>query len=255
MFKKIKNFFLTFRKLKSSCALLFYRLKYFNSGSDFVYTFELRNGIRVNANKKKGDLGHLHGIFVEEEYSFTADPAASFNILDIGANAGYFSLYAAQKFPNAKIYAFEPFAETYACLEENMKLNNFKNINAFQYAVSDKSGPADFYSVEWAGCNSLIKDKFEEGYYKTSKVSCISFAEIFRVTGVDKFDFAKVDCEGSEYPMLLNSPDEVIKKISEYVIEVHIDKNYSYKDMIERFEKLGYKTDYKNYLLRAVSRK
>jgi FkbM family methyltransferase len=255
MLKKIKNFFLTFKKLKTSCALLFYRLKYFNGGSDLEYTFELRNGIRVNATKKKGDLGHLHGIFIEEEYSFTRDPAASLNIVDIGANAGYFSLYASQKFPNSKIYAFEPFPETYACLVENLKLNDFKNIKAFQYAVSDKSGLMDFYSVEWAGMNTLIKDKFDEGHYQTSKVSCISFDKIFSMAGVDKFDFAKIDCEGSEYPMLLNSPDETIRKVKEYVIEVHFDKNYSYKDMIERFEKLGYKTDYKNYLLRAVSQK
>lgn len=248
---KIRNFFLTFKVLTFGSAALFYKLKYFNPRVSSEHTFKLRNGLKLTANKTKGNLNHLYDIFVKEVYKFEGDTNTSYNILDIGANRGYFSLYMAQKFPNAKIYAFEPFPETFSQLEDNIKRNHCRNINSYKYAVYDKNGIMDFYSVNWAGCNSLIKDKFEEGYYETTKVSCISFDKISSLTRADKFDFAKIDCEGSEYPILLNSPDEAIRKVKEYVIEVHIDKNYSPKDLIKKLESIGYITNLKKYILRA----
>ena len=50
-------------------------------------------------------------------------------ILDIGANIGTTSLFFASINPNAQIISFEPHPHTIKRAEENIKLNNFQNID------------------------------------------------------------------------------------------------------------------------------
>ncbi len=57
-------------------------------------------------------------------------------IVDIGAHIGVFSCYAAVKYPKAKVFAFEPAAETFADLLKNTKPHG--NIVAYNLAVSEK---------------------------------------------------------------------------------------------------------------------
>src|SRR5262245_17130708 len=49
-------------------------------------------------------------------------------IMDVGAHIGCFSLLAAGRTPNGKIYAFEPSAETYQVLQQNVRANQLSNI-------------------------------------------------------------------------------------------------------------------------------
>ncbi|MCI0448529.1 MAG: FkbM family methyltransferase [Chlorobi bacterium] len=211
----------------------------------------MKNGLKLSVNRNSGDLTTLFEIFVNSDYNFKGDPKISFNILDIGANVGYFSLYIAKRFPKSSIFCFEPFTETYGRLTDNLMRNNSANIKAYRLAVSDFNGTSQFYSLDWAGCNTLIKGKFDEGHYKTTNVECISFDDIFKLTGVNEFMFGKIDCEGSEYQIFLNSRDESIRSVRNYIIEVHNDKKFTSQDLITRFQSLGYIVKYKKNLMEA----
>src|SRR5687768_15349578 len=57
--------------------------------------------------------------------------------LDIGANIGYFSLLAANNEPTSKIISFEPVKKLFRDLEENISINNIKNITALNVAIGD----------------------------------------------------------------------------------------------------------------------
>jgi tRNA G37 N-methylase Trm5 len=58
--------------------------------------------------------------------------------VDVGANIGLFSLVAARHVgQSGKVYAFEPTANIYDRLCENVQLNQFNNILCFQLALSD----------------------------------------------------------------------------------------------------------------------
>ena len=46
-------------------------------------------------------------------------------VLDIGANLGIYSLYAARK--QCEVYAFEPTPNIFNLLNENFKMNGFEN--------------------------------------------------------------------------------------------------------------------------------
>lgn len=240
-----------YSRLKPGSFLRFYRLKYLAGDADKKYNFRLKNGLNITVNKKAGDLTTLFEIFVNEDYKYNNEKKKDLRIIDIGANVGYFSLFISQKYPIAKIYSFEPFPATYERLQENLKLNTVSNVKTYQLAVSDKKGTAEFYSIDWAGCNTLTKGKFDEGHFETTVVQTISFNDLFEMTGTPEFDYAKIDCEGSEYPIFLNSKDSAIKAVKNYVIEVHDDSQYSGNDLIQRFESLGFKTNYKDNILTA----
>jgi len=251
LYTKAKNLFRTFKTFKFNSAVKFYLLKYIKGQNNKLNYFYLRNGLNVSVNKNAGDLTTLFEIFINGDYSFEGDRNQKFNILDIGANVGYYSLYANKIFPYAKIYSFEPFPGTFQRLADNINRNNGKNITAFPFAVSDFNGESKFYTFDWAGCNTLIDRKFDEGHHKTTTVNCISFNDLFKMTGVNEFMFGKIDCEGSEYRIFLNSKDEFIRLIKNYIIEVHDDNKFSKNDLIKRFESLGYRVLDKGGLIEA----
>lgn len=58
------------------------------------------------------------------------------NMLDIGANIGFVSLYASTVVgPNGRILSFEANPETVPLLEENININSFKNIQVFPFGL------------------------------------------------------------------------------------------------------------------------
>jgi FkbM family methyltransferase len=237
---KIKNFFKTLSRLKLTGALKFYTLKYFKGEDKNIHLLKLRSGQTLSVNKNTGDLTTLFEIFINDDYKFSGSRNSKLKIIDIGANIGFFSIYAAVNYPASQIYSFEPYPPTYARLIDNLRRNNIKNVKPFPYAVSDK-----------AGCNTMLTGTFDEGLYETTEVDSISFESIFEMTGERKFDMAKIDCEGSEYGIILNSSPGALQNINEFVIEVHEVKGFDKNDLIKRFHEIGYETHFAENLLKA----
>lgn len=241
MARSLRHFYKLIKEVYILDVLKYYLIVKLRSKSKKNYTIRLRNGLVVDIVPKAGDYCAFHEVFIKEDYKLT-DNFLPKNILDIGANVGYYSLYASRKYPEAKIFSFEPFPSTHSRLTHNITTNKIENISPFPFAISDKNGKVNFYSIDWIGANTLNSDKFDVANCLITEVDCISFSNIFEMTKVESFDLAKIDCEGSEYPILINNPDESILKIKNYIIEVHPDKTYSAMDLKVRFEKLGYKT-------------
>lgn len=245
MLNKLRSFLKLHKVLNIRSVFLYLYLKNFKNNSGNSYHFKLRNNLHLLVTPLLGNLNPFYEIFVQEIYRPNiSNGLREMNILDIGANVGYFSLYASKIFKNARIFSFEPYHNTLNVFNKQLEMNSIHNVKTYQQAVSDKSGKATLYVTEWSGCNTIIPNKFDEGYYSSIEVECINLERIFKITGVDTFDLAKIDCEGSEYQIILNTPDEQILKINEFVIEAHIDKNHTYTDLIKRFNDLGYESNY-----------
>ena len=63
-------------------------------------------------------------------------------ILDVGANAGIYSLAALAIQPHATVHAFEPTAEIAARLRATAMLNGLDHLNVHEAAVLNKNGQA-----------------------------------------------------------------------------------------------------------------
>lgn len=118
-------------------------------------------------------------------------------IVDIGAHIGIFACYAAAKYPNAKVYAFEPAKETFADLKKNTSA--YPNITAFNFGVSDKSEIEIQYLPHMNYSTSGYYSKDVNGAVK-EKVKCMSLDEIIDMVG--NIRFLKMDCEGAEWDII-----------------------------------------------------
>ncbi|MDO8265286.1 MAG: FkbM family methyltransferase [Candidatus Parcubacteria bacterium] len=116
-------------------------------------------------------------------------------IVDIGANLGYYSLIAAELTGNeGKILAFEPEPENFSLLLKNIEANGYKNIKAFNLAVSDRSGKTNLFVCEESTGSHKIYDSGENR--KSIAVSSVSIDDFLGKTS--KIDIIKIDVEGAE---------------------------------------------------------
>jgi FkbM family methyltransferase len=119
-------------------------------------------------------------------------------VIDIGANAGYYSLVASVKVHSGKVYAFEPNPVTYKMLLENIQLNNIKNIYPLQLAVSSGEEEKDLFisDIDNTGMTGLSKAENFSG--KTALVKTVSLDYWVAQNKIGKIDFIKIDIEGGE---------------------------------------------------------
>jgi FkbM family methyltransferase len=130
-----------------------------------------------------------------------------------------------------KVYSFEPEPENFNLLLTNVRLNSIKNIEAINKAVSKKTGTAKLrIGVDESEC-SLDNEGID--------VDTISLKDFFDTYKIKKIDFLKMDCEGSEYDILMNTPKEYLKRIGKISMEVH-KTNMFLEDMSDFLSKNGF---------------
>jgi FkbM family methyltransferase len=140
--------------------------------------------------------------------------------VDIGANIGGFLKQYHEKFE--VIYAYEPIKVLY----EKILNYNFKNVIIYNEAVADYFGESEIvlHFNNESGSSSLKKvvdDIIEIKEWTNSvvnKVNIIDIEEVIKRTGSENIDYMKIDCENSEYLILLNKDLSKIKYIG---IEIH----------------------------------
>ncbi|MBP9841515.1 MAG: FkbM family methyltransferase [Simkaniaceae bacterium] len=119
------------------------------------------------------------------------------NVIDIGANLGLHSLLLAKI--GFQVTAYEPDPYHFQILQENMALNHVKTVTAYQAAVSNQSGKAQFVRVLGNTTSShLMGSKTPYGELETFEVPVIDIKEIIK-----KADLIKMDVEGHEGTILL----------------------------------------------------
>jgi len=124
--------------------------------------------------------------------------------LDVGANIGFISLVAASFIgENGLVYAFEPHPETYKILEENIRLNSFKNICSMNIALGAEVSEAKIYDNLDGnrGSSSLIRP---EGASKKNgkKIEIVTIDKLIEEYNLHIPSIIKIDVEGFELEVL-----------------------------------------------------
>jgi len=169
--------------------------------------------------------------------------------IDVGANQGEFSIFAASKLPHGRVLAFEPVSETRKLLMKNKKINAFQNLEIFDFGLSDHAGSFPVYtSVDTAlhhgyheGLSTLYKTKdrtvFEE------EVSLNVFDDIF-YTDLKRMDFVKIDVEGAELYVLKGMYNSLLRFRPDLMIEINEETfnaaSYSTTDLVSFLKGLNY---------------
>lgn len=118
-------------------------------------------------------------------------------VLDIGANIGWYSLNLAKDVPEGCIMAFEPIPKTYQYLKKNIAINGIKNVELYNFGLSDKEGESVFYYDSTLSGAASLRDLHEDR--EKIKVKCrVKRIDDF-INGISpKIDFIKCDVEGAE---------------------------------------------------------
>ena len=153
-------------------------------------------------------------ILVDGEYCFDKFECTEKDIMiDIGAHVGMVSILYGKLYPQLKIYAFEPDPRNYKMMLMNIKLNNVKNITPFNMAVSGDGRELKMCidpELSAVGTQTSITSGNKKEFYT---VQSTTIKDIFEKYNIDTCKFLKIDCEGSEYEILLNTPTEILQKI------------------------------------------
>jgi FkbM family methyltransferase len=207
--------------------------------------FETRNGVIVEVPLRL--LHTFKEIFMDECYLAGLErpiPSGA-TVIDIGANAGYFTLFAASRFTDARVFSFEPVPVNYAQLERHRNLNGSRQIKCFLQAVAGQTGEISLSldsSDSFTTSATMIFAKTDA--QEKIKVPCVTLAQVMDENGISKCDLLKMDCEGAEYDILYNCPLEYLQRIDQIAIEVHRGEkeNQKIEAMEAFFKKQGFFT-------------
>lgn len=188
---------------------------------------ETVNGKKIKLLLRDGvDDSVINEVFKFKEYRGIMEiiQNAQEDILDVGAHAGYFSLWAAALNSKVKIFALEPVKQNFLFLQENLKANKFKNIKPENMALSKQSKEIKIFLSEDSHNHSLLPIS-----EKVEKVKSENFEDFTNKKKISKISLIKMDIEGGEYEIFENSIDIIAAKTENIFLEYHQTETKNFK--------------------------
>ena len=164
------------------------------------------------------------------------------NVINIGANIGYFTLLAAREVgPDGKVFAFEPFPQTVELLKKNIDSNGYKNVEVISMAVSDRKEKSFLALKSDSGHNFVTSASNKE--YDSIEISTITADDYFDENL--KIDFLIMDAEGYE-PKILDGMKNILENnltmqiLTEYNPHTLQIAKTSGQKFLEKLEEFGF---------------
>jgi len=207
--------------------------------ADLTIKFRIGSDYLTARYGKVSDLFVLEEIYLEKLYD--GDYRGSF-VIDVGGYIGETALFFAQRGAR-RVFCVEPSPDNLRLLEQNISQSSFKDkIVIIRAAILDKDGSVEFYMNNQRPSDNRVANYHDFMKYHTRSdlkynVQAMSFQSLLEYTGLEEVDVVKLDCEGSEYDILLGTPDSVLKRVRKYIIEYHNGPDV----LVRRLDDLGYK--------------
>jgi FkbM family methyltransferase len=231
-----------------------------------LLSLEMREAFR--SNKKTQVEAHFFGnrifaysyktlqylideIFLRKDYNFNYKKDNPV-IIDCGANIGMAVLFLKRKYPDSRIFAFEPNPVAFELLRKNVSVNNLENVSCYNVGVAGDEGELNLY----------VESENDEGSLVGSLLAERGGKDIFkvRVEKLSKYilehrpELIKMDIEGGEVAVV-----EELAKTNALAIPQEIILEYHHKingqkarlsGFLKTFENFGFDynliTDYRN---------
>lgn len=166
------------------------------------------------------ELFIFYEVFIDGCYRvFRSKP---FNVIDIGMNVGFASLFFASQSIVNHIFGFEPFRHTFDDAMINLQMNAHLSgkVHAHNYGLAHQSEKRMVsYSAENKGKNSMHAGSGNEQIELRDVYTALD--EIFKGDCTEQF-FVKMDCEGAEFEIFDRLKQRPInERIFGFIIEWH----------------------------------
>ena len=167
------------------------------------------------------------------------------HFLNIGCHIGTIALPISKYID--KVTAIEAYPPTYKHLNENLKLNNIKNIETLNYAIGDKDQKIYFLDESNiriknnTGGMHVITNEDIKNNRLSSKIysrKLNNYMKKLDDIDIDKFDLLLADVEGKEYEMLLGGEKKILEYKPIIIVEIWGNKKRKLENMSTSSEKI-----------------
>ncbi|MFH1681009.1 MAG: FkbM family methyltransferase [Candidatus Eisenbacteria bacterium] len=170
-----------------------------------------------------GLMSAFNEVFLRDVYGVGSMAALGAEpvVVDIGANAGFFTLFLLSLRPRAKVLAFEPIPENRVIMERQKRLNPGLDFVIDPRAVFGERKTTeigyDGRKRHPVGASLLPRDEADMAI----PVETITLPDLFSEYSLDRCDLLKIDGEGAEFEILYRCPGALYESIRAMVVEVH----------------------------------
>ena len=165
--------------------------------------------------------------------------------IDVGANQGEYTLFAAKRLTNGKVLPFEPLPSILKLLRQNIEVNRFANIEVYECGLSDRNEQLNIFEIDDAheGLATFFPGSRKKGIEYSVPLRRLD--DIVAERKIERLDFIKLDIEGGELKALLGAAESIEQFKPVVMIEINKETytaaGYSVDDVKEFFTRRSYK--------------
>ncbi len=196
------------------------------------YPFELRlrTGQQITL-RERTDVTVFWLVFARRHYPVHP---ADLIIIDMGANIGIFTLYAAREAPQCRIVAIEPFPDTCSRLQSLVEMNRLQDrVTILDYAVaaSPATRSMDSATEVPSQYRRVYSDATKElNFNHRNRVKQAEDGVVVKTETLDRVlddahvhsgDLVKMNIHGSEYEVLMSASPAVLSRCKKIAVQYH----------------------------------
>lgn len=158
--------------------------------------------------------------------------------VDFGGHIGSFALAFARAHPRGRVVSFEATPGTFGYLQRNLEANGLTTrASAHNVAVSDRDGTLEMATHgDGSGHNGVLH--LGEAGLETISVPCVTAAHAFEKAD-GPVEVVKMDIEGAEYDLVLNSDPDDWASVRRVVMEYHDLPGRDWSELRDWFAGIG----------------
>lgn len=170
------------------------------------------------------------------------------DIIDIGANIGFFTVLFAKNIEKGSVLSIEPTKRTLERLYKNIKLNNVTNkVDVFEGVVTNANGTVEIKTIkgkeEFSSLGKMEHPSVANEQWTIETVKGITLDELVNLKSLNP-GFIKIDVEGVEHLVFDGAQDVlneyrpiILSELSDFLLKKN---GSSAKEVINLIESCGY---------------
>ena len=165
-------------------------------------------------------------------------------ILDVGAHIGWYAINFAKRFPESKVYTFEPVGLTFEFLKRNIERNHLSNVVCLNFGLSSVEEEREFYYYKGGSALASIENLISHQNIKKVKCQLKPLDALLIELEMNAVNFIKCDVEGAELFMLQGARNTINEFQPIILIELYEEWcnkcGYSSKDVMDFLTSMDY---------------
>lgn len=177
----------------------------------------------------------LAEVLLENDYATDYTGAT---VVDIGAHKGYASAYALARGATI-VFAYEPEEQNFAYLAR--AADSFEGrLQASRAAVGARAREAALHVSDEPWAHSILESPTSGHAVQSSRIHVIPLADVLaEARGAGGRLIVKIDAEGAECEIVLETPEEAWEPVDEAFVELHDTSPCSPSALVDRFVATG----------------